>query len=281
MDKGMNARIWEAGQRKAMNRAILILAVLGFSLGLADGCAVSGPTPAEDSSTAPPASASAPVENDPVPVASSQHPDGSERSSAAQEAAAPQAVYPRGAEEYRIGPQDLLDIQIFGADELNRTVRVNFAGYVSLPLVGLVKAAGLTSEQLEQRLAADFARQYLKNPQVSVFVKEYISQRVTVEGAVKKPGVFPLAGRTTLLQALALAEGLTALADPGSVKLFRTEPGGTKETLTFDLVKIRHGEIIDPVIKGDDIVQVGESAVKSVAQDIIQFLVPFHWWVVW
>lgn len=183
-----------------------------------------------------------------------------------------------GAEEYRIGPQDLLELQVFGADALNRTVRVNSLGFISLPLIGHVRAAGLTSDQLEKTLAAKLAQDYLQNPQVSVFIKEFTSQRVTVEGAVQKPGVYPLKGRTTLLQALATAEGLTSLADAEGIKVFRADPiTGTRAILEFDLEKIRSGEVRDPEVRNDDIVQVRESRGKTVAKELIDFILPFRY----
>ena len=181
-------------------------------------------------------------------------------------------------EDYRIGSQDLLELQVFGVADINRTVRVNSRGFISLPLIGMVQAAGLTSEQLEASLAEKLAKNYLQDPQVSVFVKEYTSQRVTVEGAVKKPGVYPIKGRTTLLQTLAIAEGLTSVADPNEIKVFRPDPQtGTRSTLTFDLEKIRIGELRDPDVRNDDIVQVAESPGKSVAKELIEFILPFRY----
>jgi len=181
-------------------------------------------------------------------------------------------------EDYRIGSQDLLELQVFGVPDLNRTVRVNSRGFISLPLIGMVQASGLTSEQLEASLADKLAESYLQNPQVSIFIKEYTSQRVTVEGAVKKPGVYPIKGKTTLLQALAVAEGLTSVADPNGIKIFRTDlQTGNRTTLVFDLEKIRIGEQKDPGVRDDDIVQVAESPGKSVAKELIEFILPFRY----
>lgn len=149
----------------------------------------------------------------------------------------PSTQYLPSVEDYRIGAQDLLELQVFGISELNRTVRVNSRGFIS-SLIGMIQAAGLTSEQLESSLAEKLSKTYLQNPQVSVFIKEYTSQRVTVEGAVKKPGVYPLKGRTTLLQTLAIAEGLTSVADANGIKIFRSDPQtGNRTALTFDLEK--------------------------------------------
>ena len=181
------------------------------------------------------------------------------------------------SEDYRIGAQDLLELQVFGAPDLNRTVRVNSRGLISLPLIGMVQAGGLTSEQLESSLAEKLSKQYLQSPQVSVFIKEYTSQRVTVEGAVKKPGVYPLKGRTTLLQTLAIAEGLTTVANPNDIKVLRTDQQtGSRTTLVFDLEKIRIGELRDPDVRNDDIVQVSESTGKAVAKELIEFILPFR-----
>ena len=181
------------------------------------------------------------------------------------------------SEDYRIGAQDLLELQVFGAPDLNRTVRVNSRGLISLPLIGMVQAGGLTSEQLESSLAEKLSKKYLQSPQVSIFIKEYTSQRVTVEGAVKKPGVYPLKGKATLLQTLAIAEGLTTVANPNDIKVLRTDQQtGSRTTLIFDLEKIRIGELRDPDVRNDDIVQVSESTGKAVAKELIEFILPFR-----
>ncbi len=163
----------------------------------------SSASPATSSSASPATSSSA----SPA-TSSSASPATSSSASPTTNIAPPAPTGAPSVEDYRIGSQDLLELQVFGIDALNRTVRVNSRGFISLPLVGLVQAAGLTSEELEEALAAKLAQDYLQNPQVSVFIKEFTSQRVTVEGAVKKPGVYPLKGRTSLLQTLATAERL-------------------------------------------------------------------------
>ena len=241
----------------------LLTGVLLFALliGLIS-CASNRPPPADAS----PESAHA---------ASSSSPAISSSSSPATSIAPPAPTGAPSVEDYRIGSQDLLELQVFGIDALNRTVRVNSRGFISLPLVGLVQAAGLTSEQLEEALAAKLAQDYLQNPQVSVFIKEFTSQRVTVEGAVKKPGVYPLKGRTSLLQTLATAEGLSSVADT-TVRIFRTDSAtGNRIALEFDLEQIRAAETPDPIVQNDDIVQVRESQGKAVAKELIEFILPF------
>lgn len=167
-----------------------------------------------------------------------------------------------GKSEYRIGAQDLLKISIFLNDELERELRVNSTGQISLPLIGVVQAGGKTVLELETEIAEKLSKSYLQNPQVTVFIKEFTSQRVTVEGAVKKAGIFPIMGRTSLLQAVALAGGTdNDTADDESVVVFRTVEG-KRMVAKFNLQNIRSGEATDPQIFGDDIVVVNESKAK-------------------
>ncbi len=126
-----------------------------------------------------------------------------------------QSILARGAQagvkpsrDYEIGPEDLLEISVYGQDDMERTVRVNGDGEISLPLIGAVKAAGLTSRQLEKQVQERYGARYIKNPQVSVFVKEYRHQRVALTGALKTPGFYEMIGPRSLLEMLAMAGGL-------------------------------------------------------------------------
>ena len=181
-----------------------------------------------------------------------------------------QGVYV-GESDYRIGAQDLLEINVFGVDDLTRTVRVNSNGQISLPLVGAVMAGGRTTPELEQDITARLATGYLQKPQVTVFVKEYTSQRVTLEGAFKKPGIYPLTGKTTLLQAIAMAEGLDKLADPRGVVVFRNIDG-KRMGAAFDLVAVRRGEVVDPQVYGDDVIVVETSGSRTAVREFIDKL---------
>jgi polysaccharide biosynthesis/export protein len=111
--------------------------------------------------------------------------------------------------KYRIGPDDVLDINVFAAPELNRIVRVSSSGDISLPLLGSVRAAGLTPVGLESHLQDLLRRSYMNDPHVSVFVRDLQSHPVSVMGAVKTPGVFQVRGPKTLLEVLSLAGGLS------------------------------------------------------------------------
>jgi len=175
----------------------------------------------------------------------------------------------QGASDYRIGAQDLLEISVFGIEDLSKTVRVNSNGQISLPLVGGVMAGGKTIPELEKAIAAKLSEGYLQNPQVSVFVKEFTSQRITLEGAVKKPGIYPITGKTSLLQAIAMAEGLDPLADLGGVVLFR-QVNGQRMAAAFDMRQVRSGKSIDPQVYGDDIIVVEQSGSKTALRRFLE-----------
>ena len=176
----------------------------------------------------------------------------------------------RGASDYRIGAQDLLNISVFGVEELNKDVRVNSNGQISLPLIGTAMAGGKTIPELEAELAKKYAAGYLQNPQVTVFVKEFTSQRITIEGAVNKPGIYPITGKTTLLQAIALAEGVDdKVADLGGIVVMRTVDG-KRQAAVFDLREVRRGTMDDPQLYGDDIVVVEQSGSKTAFRRFIE-----------
>ena len=174
-----------------------------------------------------------------------------------------------GATDYRVGSQDLLEISVFGVSELTHQARVNSNGMINLPLIGSVMAGGRTVPELEKELGEKYADGYLQNPQVTVFVKEYTSQRVTLEGALEKPGIYPLTGKTSLLQAVAMAGGTDEFADLEGVVLFR-HIDGKRMAAAYDLTKVRRGELEDPQVYGDDIIVIERSGSKSAFREFIR-----------
>jgi polysaccharide export outer membrane protein len=112
-----------------------------------------------------------------------------------------------GGGDYRIGANDLLEINVFEAPELNRALRVSASGEITMPLLGEVQSVGLTARELEKVLE-DRLRKYMKDPHVGVFVSSIQSHPVSVAGAVKKPGVFQIQEPRSLLEMLSMAEGL-------------------------------------------------------------------------
>ena len=182
--------------------------------------------------------------------------------------------------DYRIGPNDLMDVEVYGVPDLKRTVRVNSSGQVSLALVGNVNVAGLSAQRAEAMISEKYAEKYLQNPQVSVFIREFTSQRITIEGAVGKPGIYPITGQVTLLRALALAGGGGSYADLSDIMLFRVNQDGVKTTQNHDLNKIRAGEVPDPVVLADDVLVVKRDRTRallrdSLFRDVIDSINPF------
>ena len=188
---------------------------------------------------------------------------------------------PRGI-EYRIGTEDLLEVQVFGVEQLSRTVRVDSRGVISLPLIGMVDVAGLTVLEAQAVITAKLAESYLQNPQVTLFIKEFTTQRITVEGAVNRPGVYPLKGQTTLLTALALAGGQGRFSEMNEVVVFRTDESGQRVVTKYDVERIRRGEVADPIIVNDDLVVVNRSSGRvalrdSIFGDLLDVLNPFRY----
>jgi polysaccharide export outer membrane protein len=144
------------------------------------------------------------------------------------------AVSPVGVpDEYRIGPQDQVKIDVFGVDAFNGTFQVDAGGAVVLPLVGPIEAAGRTPRELEAAIEARLRETYMKDPHVAVQVAEVLSHGVSVIGAVRRPGVYQIPGRTTLLEVLALAEGLNESAGSSVFVVRRPDgPPAPQDSLT-------------------------------------------------
>jgi polysaccharide export outer membrane protein len=174
--------------------------------------------------------------------------------------------------EYRIGPLDKLDITVFQVKDLSeQKLQVDAAGRIILPLIGEIVAAGKTTTELSTLIAARLGEKYLQSPQVSVTVAEALSRKVTVEGAVNEAGVFELNGRTSLLEAVARAKGVSKGANTHRVSIIRSV-GGEPHAATFDLAAIGAGRAPNPEVLGDDVVIVDSSKAKSIWNVVIQAL---------
>lgn len=170
---------------------------------------------------------------------------------------------------YRVGAGDVLEITVFGVPDLSRTVRVNTDGNISMPLIGAVRADGHTVPELQNIIAAKLKQGYLQDPQVSIFVKDFVSQQITLDGSITKPGIYPLTGKTTLLQALALGGGMTDLAEHNGVVVFRTIHG-KRMGAVFNMDKITDGQAPDPQVYAGDIIVVAQSGSKNALQNFIK-----------
>ena len=167
---------------------------------------------------------------------------------------------------YRIGPFDVIRVEVFGAPELTREAEVDAAGNFSLPLAGAVQAAGRSPSELAGAISTQLQGRYLRNPQVSVNIVKARPKTFTVDGAVKAPGNYPIVGTMTLQQAIATAQGADQIANLNNVVIFRTV-NNQKTAALFRVKDIRAGRLEDPQIYGNDIVIVGESALRRTFRD--------------
>ena len=177
---------------------------------------------------------------------------------------------------YRIAPDDQIEIKVFQVDELSTKERVSEKGTIVMPLVGPVTVGGLTPDEAEKLIATTLGRDYLQDPHVDIDVVKATGQQITVTGSVKKPGVFPISGQTTLLQAIALAEGPERVANREEIVIFRPDASGQGRAYVVDLEAVQRGEIQDPVLVGNDRVVVPESGtavfIKGLADTLRGFV---------
>jgi polysaccharide export outer membrane protein len=171
--------------------------------------------------------------------------------------------------DYKIAPMDKLAVKVFKSEDMSGEFEVDLAGHISLPLVGEVEAANLTTAQLDQKLTGLLGQKYLENPDVAISIKSSSGRVVTVDGAVREPGSYPVLRPITLLQAMALAKGATEEANVRRVAVFRTI-GGVRQAAAFDVQSVRRGQDPDPTIYPGDIVVVDGSGIKALQKQILQ-----------
>ena len=156
--------------------------------------------------------------------------------------------------DYRIGPKDLLEITVFGLPELTQTARVAEDGSITMPLLGKVDVAGLTAQELEKKLASILDQQYTKEARVTVFIKEY--QKISILGAVGRPGQYELVGPTSLLTAIAQAGGFTAQA-MNELFIYRLEKDGRQSTIPIRIHELIKGnQSLNVELQPKDIISV-------------------------
>ncbi|MGO9483938.1 MAG: polysaccharide biosynthesis/export family protein [Rhodomicrobium sp.] len=175
-----------------------------------------------------------------------------------------------GSKAYKIGPRDVLEITVFQVPELSKTVQVSENGTLSYPLAGEIVAGNKTAREIEAELTKKLGTKYLQDPAVTVFVKEHNSQRITVEGNVLKPGVIPMAGGMTLVQAIAQTGGLGPTADKTAV-VFRLVDG-KRLPAKYDISDIRGGKAEDPQLQSGDVVIVPTSEMREGVDMVVKFL---------
>jgi polysaccharide export outer membrane protein len=192
-------------------------------------------------------------------------------SAASQAADALTSVAKPGNAAYKIGPLDVLDVSVFKVPDLAKEVQVAEDGTINYPLIGDIPAAGKTAHELERDLTQKLGAKYLRDPQVTVFVKEYNSQRVTVSGSVKSSGVYSIKGNTSLMQVVAMAGDVDTSTDSGDVVVFRTIDG-QRSAAKFDMDAIKAGKAADPQVQPGDVVVVNSSATKVALHNVLMAL---------
>lgn len=176
-----------------------------------------------------------------------------------------------GNRAYRIGPLDMLDVSIFKVPDLSKTVQVGDDGNIVYPLIGEIRAAGRTTHELERDLAKRLGDKYLRSPQVTVLVREYNRQRVTVGGSVKNSGVYAMKGRTSLVQAIAMAGGIDSTISSGDVVIFRSIDG-KRSAARFNMDAIKKGDTEDPKLQPGDVIIADSSSTTTVLHNILGVL---------
>jgi polysaccharide biosynthesis/export protein len=170
---------------------------------------------------------------------------------------------------YLIGPFDKLSIDVFGVDELSRKeVQTDASGRISFPLAGVIEAAGRTPAEIELILKDRLRSNFVRDPQVTVNLKETVSQVITVDGEVREPGLYPVIGRMTLMRAIATAKGTDEFAKLEDVVVFRTVKGQSLAAL-YNLKAVRAGAYPDPEVFANDVVVVGDSKARRLFKDLL------------
>ena len=172
-----------------------------------------------------------------------------------------------GARPHLVGPGDTLSVNVLGLPELSEQVRVDSSGKIALPLAGSIDVRGLQPEEIARAVEVRLRSNHVRQPSVAVGILDIVSQAVTVSGEVKKPGVYPVIGPSTLMRAVARAEGTSDYANSRHVVVFRTVNGRPMAAL-YDLQAITLGASVDPQIYSNDVVVVGESTARRLFPQI-------------
>lgn len=169
-----------------------------------------------------------------------------------------------------LGPYDKLVVDVYGIEEMAaREMQVSSAGTIQFPLVGSISVIGKGTDDVATEIAARLREQYVRDPRVTVNMVENNSQLVTLDGSVAKPGLYPVIGGMTLVQAVASAGGTAEFAKLEEVVLFRSVNGQRYAGL-YDLGAIRRGAYEDPRIYPNDVIVVGDSPSRRLFRDVVQ-----------
>lgn len=165
-------------------------------------------------------------------------------------------------------PGDKLLVNVYQVKDLTGEYTVDLSGTIAVPLIGKVLATGRTPDQLAAVVAERLGERYLRNPTVTVNVMESTGRLVTVDGAVRQPGLYPVNTKLTLISAVALARGTSEDANPRRAAIFR-RIRGQRMAAAFDLTSIRQGEMEDPEVFAGDVVVVQGSRTNETIRYIL------------
>lgn len=181
---------------------------------------------------------------------------------------APQTVDESGHFAYLLGPFDIVSVEVFGQRDLRRDVSLDGQGMMSFPLAGAIMAAGLTPQELQVVLTERLRQNHMRNPQVSVNIKDMQSHVISVGGQVRRPGLYPVMHEMTLMRAVARAGGVDENANTGNVIVFR-EVDGQKYIGLYNLSAINMGNYADPRIYPDDKIVVSASQSRRFMRSLV------------
>jgi polysaccharide export outer membrane protein len=158
------------------------------------------------------------------------------------------------SDEYRIGPEDRLKIDVWKQPEMSIVTPVRSDGKISVPLAGDILASGMTPSQLKDKLTVELGR-FIEDPTVSVMVEEINSLKISVAGSVLKPGIYKVGKRVSVVEAISLAGGLDKLADARKIRIIR-KSGNEEKMYQVDFIAILNGDIRQNVLlmPGDSVV---------------------------
>lgn len=167
-----------------------------------------------------------------------------------------------------IGPLDTIEVDVFGIPDLGREMQVDSSGRISMPLAGTIDARGKTAEELSRSVEAALRSRYVRNPEVTINIKNSVSQVVTVDGQVTEPGLYPVTNQMTLLRVIASAKGLNEFARQDDVVILRTV-GDRRMAGLYNIADIRRGAYDDPSVYANDIIIVGDSPQRRMFRNFV------------
>lgn len=167
-----------------------------------------------------------------------------------------------------IGPLDTIQVDVFNIPDLSREMQVDASGRISMPLAGTIDARGKTAEELSAAIEAALRGRYVRNPEVTINIKNSVSQVVTIDGQVAEPGLYPVTNQMTLMRVIASAKGMSEFASQEDVVILRTV-NNRKMAGLYNVAAIRRGAYDDPPVYANDVIIVGDSPQRRLFRDFV------------